>query len=644
MPGIVSQFVLLDLVVKRMQASSDPAQAAIAQALTSEPAYANLGAVGPDLFDFMPNDLTPGKLGTASLPAQFWQIIYGVANGLGSGAGAVPGLVATLAKLNGFLSQLDSIASKQDLGALSDFKNNGSLDQALAAMKDLATIVGNISNVAGNIMANIKSQQPFGPTFALGSTVPPPIVWDCRDFVFWKRTGQFASALIANARQANDPRYLAYAYGYAIAYTGKVCGSPFLNSILNSVYRLNWWRHRWLNLFGDAWVWGFYNMPTRPTQPYDYLSWPSLCEANLQQRIELPGIDPATLLDVVTSGQAFPSVLPADFASFWFDTFAQVYGAPPAGSRFSADALNGAYLLTYLMLWFQTSGKALGCNAAPPMAPPDSKCGDNPPWVDPTQVPPGSGGTPNLPPAPTVEHHADVGEIVCGAIVALLGLAGLFTGNLVAGGGALGAGIDLILQGASQIDWDKLRCQLYWYHLYLYNGLNALHQAAMLVGIVHPYASELATDSTTLNLLNLNFTFDSGERIVRSRGHARDFPAGLWVPGVLPDWIKDPTAAAETPTTVPYLSVAYPDFWLDDAINNPLSNGQVRVGGPWPVEVASGSDFPVQFGNALDNAIDVLTNPQNLPDWNLDADRGLAYLTWQFDGPYTNPVKIEPES
>jgi hypothetical protein len=230
-------------------------------------------------------------------------------------------------------------------------------------------------------------------------------------------------------------------------------------------------------------------------------------------------------------------------------------------------------------------------------------------------------------------------------LLALLGLAELFTGDLIEGGKSIKTGIELIVDGATEVDWANFRCQLYWYHLYLYNGLNALHQAAELVGVVHPYASELATDSTVLTLQGIQFTFDSGSRIVQSRGNSKAFPAGLWDGGGLVGWTVDPTLPTELPGTVPYLTVAYPSFWIDDATANPLSNGRVKDGGPWPVKMALGGDFPVQFGNAVDNAIDVLLNAsQPMPNWNLDGDRGLAYFTWQFQGNYSSPVHIEEET
>ena len=54
--------------------------------------------------------------------------------------------------------------------------------------------------------------------------------------------------------------------------------------------------------------------------------------------------------------------------------------------------------------------------------------------------------------------------------------------------------------------------------------------------------------------------------------------------------------------------------------------------------------LPLQFGNAVANAVDLFRNlDKDFPSWNLDGDRGLAYVTWQFAGSYDpNAVAIEP--
>jgi len=696
-PGIITQFQLLDLVLADVrqqlsqQGTPDPLLLQINKAFTDQPAYAYLGVVGPDLFDFMPNvsvAATPGTFGTgssASAFTQIWQYVFGIAVGTTSGGTTTPGLVPTLASINGFLKQLGAIIAQRDQGKLQTLASN--LGTALNDLNTLSSLVASIEQAVGpGILAQIwKGMQPLGAGLAVGSPVPPSAAWSCRDFLHGVRTGEFAGKLLSLARSSGDERFQAYAYGYAIAYTGKVCGSPFFNSAVGSTYRLNWWRARWINLFGDAWAWGYYNTtnpapnppPTdgsdyAPAGPLGYGAWTPLCNASLHERLTIAGAqfsgsdsDALTLMQQAANGQeaSFPTALPDDFVRFWFKAFTETYGPIPAGSSFASAQMNGAYLLTWLMLWFQTSGEALGCNPTPPLAPPGSNQGDAPPgWTDPTK---------GLPvPAPSAKSDPNLGEIVAGAITGLLAAASALAGNVLTAGPALELAINEVLSGASAINWDDLANQLYNYRLLIYNVLDDLHKAALLIGIAHPYPSDLVPSSQIAISLVVNGTTYSvapflidADHTVKSKAIGAGvnnpilggensvlFPAALWTAFGSTGWTQDlDTAPWEEPTTVAYTVAAYPSFWMNDGQANPLThqNDVKSAHFTWP----AGQSFPttptVAFGNAVDNAMDFLhawlSNPKLVPpNWNLDADRGLGYPTWQFSpATYTVPVSIK---
>jgi hypothetical protein len=155
-------------------------------------------------------------------------------------------------------------------------------------------------------------------------------------------------------------------------------------------------------------------------------------------------------------------------------------------------------------------------------------------------------------------------------------------------------------------------------------------------------------DTDTLQLLPLEF--ESGQNLVKSRITERLFPSKPW-DGNLLGFNQRPTSTSpgfEKPGTVGCRSEVYPSFWVDDDAANPLSNGDIKTAGVFPFrpEMPGGKE-PMQFGNAVANAIDLLQHLSKGfpdPDWNLDADRGLAYVTWQFKGFYDpDNVAIEPE-
>uniref|UniRef100_Q01Z10 Putative transmembrane protein n=1 Tax=Solibacter usitatus (strain Ellin6076) TaxID=234267 RepID=Q01Z10_SOLUE len=644
MPGIPTHFVALEQVIARFSAAADPQLNAIAQTMKNQPGYAYLGSVGPAIGDFLPSD-PPAIQGAPGGTQYFriWNALFGVVGG--DGTPADPGLFAILKNMNDFLDQVTTIANAEDMDALEGFQGQINVINQTAAQ--LGDLVQNIPSVAVGIASSIGTGMKPAVDAPVGNPVPPPEVWSVRDFLSWKKPGVFSKALLDRARGSGDERFLAYAYGYLISYITKACGSPFVNSIVLGPYRTQWWRHRWVNNWVDAWVYGKYTSGATmsgdtPAPPYDDPAWKNLCNASLHERLgkNLPAIDPVdTMTRLRSPQQPFPDILPAEFGEFWVNAFSDAYGPPAPGSPVKAEALNGAFVMTWMVLWFQTSGSALGCNPTPPLAPPDG-CGDTPPWTDPTV--PGDNGSGSPPPSPEVDTGVDTGKVVSAILLIILGGLSVLTGGLIDGAAEIAGGIDL-LEHAGTVNWGKLRCDLYWYRLYLYNGLKALHDILSLGGFVYPYARELANDSTALSLLGTDFRYDSGIKLCKSNSRREGFPAQPW-DGALATWTMAP-GTWESPQTVAYLATEYPSFFIDDPAN-PLGAGRVLQGAAWPpgYAVQPGTQIPVEFGNLVENAVDVFSHlAVDYPNWNLDADRGMAWLTWQFTAVYSDPVVIEPE-
>ncbi|MEU4769139.1 hypothetical protein AB0H12_38435 [Actinosynnema sp. NPDC023794] len=654
MPGIATHFTVLDLTLERLTASGDPQLTAIADAINAEPAYANLGVIGPAIADFMPNGRVEGDISADPNPYAFvWKQIFGLLGGDESRfPGSGLGLHAVLVRMRRILDELSAVAEAEDCDRLEDIRDGNvpgvSLADIETTAKDFAKIINVLDPTSSPLIAEIASTitgrlKPAVTTAAPADPVPPAEAWHARDFLHWRRTGAFIDALLDQANTSGDNRLLAYAYGYLIGYSANVCGSPFVNSCVGGPHRTQWWRRRFTNNFIDTWVHGRYAQSPRPdpddapTPPYQ--QWPSLCSANLQQRIELQPMDPGALLVDVKQNRDLPSgVLPDDFAQSWLAAFEAAHPAPrPPG--LAAEQLNGAYQMTWLMLWFQTSGEIVGCNFAAPMAPPDD-CGAAPGELDPFV--PAPGGGPSLPPA-FDDDLEDTAAVVCGIILAIMGGLALAAGSLVAGGASI-AGAAALLDCSNVVEWQKLRCQLFWYRTYLYNGLKGMNELLALVGFGYPYPEMLAEDEIVSDTL-AGLPFESGRNLVKSRGRKQQFPSKPWDGGLL-TFNQRPTSANpgfETPETIAYLSQVYPSFFIDDDMNNPLSNGDVATEGAFPARLNAQGD-PTQFGNAVANAVDLLSRlGDERPGWNLDADRSLAHLTWELTGGYDpDAVSIQP--
>lgn len=76
--------------------------------------------------------------------------------------------------------------------------------------------------------------------------------WWWMDMLHYRKTGQFAKALLANAA---SPIEEAYAKGYMSHIAGDLCGHPYVNSIVGGPFRNHAYRHMVLESLADTWLW-----------------------------------------------------------------------------------------------------------------------------------------------------------------------------------------------------------------------------------------------------------------------------------------------------------------------------------------------------------------------------------------------------
>lgn len=640
MPGIPTHFAILEETIERL--AGDAALAPFAATMRDHRAYAHLGALGAALGDYIPFDPTEEHVNDLDQPpyVRVWKPILAIARGELFDP-QIRGFLQLADQAGELLPRLEDVAAREDEAALRALYDGGqtkTLDRLAQESKYvLDKVEERRDEVDQTIRLSAKPRAPASPGLSP------------RDILHWERTGQFARALLDRAEATGDPRFRAYAYGFLIGYAADVCGAPFVNSIVRGPYRTQWWRHRWVGNHVDTWAHGFYALRRQgtpvtmagdtPSIPYE--QWPRLCGARLHERIAIPGAampDPFDIMARIQRREAFPEVLPSAFRDFWFGAYVDTYGYPTAGGAaegspygFTAQRLNDAYLLAWLILWFQTRGGLALCNERPPAAPPE--CGAAPPWVTVQQVP-GDNGFGMPPPPPDLVTSPDEGDTVSGIILAALGaLAGLH-GALQVGAAGIGIGIGLLLGEQPGADWGKLRCHLAWYRLYLYNFLAYVHAFTTAAAFTFPYPEDQQSiPQEVRDLLGVDDAYDAAPRVVKSRITREDYPAKPW-PATESDWLRTPNSAAEAdlelPRTFAYLEEAYPDYFIDDDAANPLTAGEVKAGVPPP---ALERTNPRAFGNAVANAVDLFRHlGGDLPDWNRDGDRGIAWVHWYVPG------------
>ena len=359
MPGIATHFLVLERTIDALAAAGLDD---IADAMRDNP-YAYLGALGPAIGDFLPSDPPPEGTEHPKNYALIWKNVFGL-------VGGDPGLLATLQKIQDLLNQIQPLADNEDCEGLVALRDSGEVAKIEELANQFTAILAAVQLIAGQIFDLISDgTKPKFCTLDKKAPTPPPEEWPARDFLSWKKTGSFVRQLLDKADASGDDRLRAYAYGYLVAYSTSTAGSPFINSVVGGPSRTQWWRQRLIKNYTDAWAYGYYGAGASmsgddPTPPY--ADWPSLCGANLHEKMKIGSVDPVDLVDQVKKNQPFPAAIPDDFADLWFEAVSAAYGSSlPAG--LSAGSLNAAYLMTWLVLWFQTSGAILGCNLSPPM-------------------------------------------------------------------------------------------------------------------------------------------------------------------------------------------------------------------------------------------------------------------------------------
>lgn len=650
MLGIATRLSALGVLRNRLAGSGDPQLQSLGQLIDDNRGWAHYGAIGPAWGDLGPTHVDMVVFGQPGVTpyAALWKRIFNVFGG--DTTPANPGLKPVLDRIRNLLSQLETIATAEDLGALKGMAGEVATINQIAT--DLTAIItqikgdGTLSNL-GIVpeIAQLISQQNRPAIIKQRPdrhTGFPPKFWTLREFLSWRRTGRFAKKLWDSAQASGRAELKAYALGWLSAWSVCAGGASAVASIIGAPYRNQWWRARFVANYFDLWSHGYAEAGPAASP---YAPWPHLCDGQLNTRIEIPGAAFVAddLMEKLRLEQPLASALPAFFTDYFVQCYDQVYGDLGTNRpKLDAATLQDAYAMTWLVLWFQTSPESLGCHHTAPLAP--TSCGGAPSWTNPV-VPGDAGGGIGGPPSPSIDPKVKPENIVCAILLAILGIVALCTGGFVAGGAAI-AGAIVLLVNAGTIDWDKFRCDLAWYRLYLYNGLRALHDVLSLGAMVHPYKIELSQDSTAINLLqDLPTTIRTGDNIVRTVSGPERYPRLPW-DGSGFSWFDPPDNAVEEPATTACLAAAYASGFLDDPAN-PFGSASVFDPAPFPFAVGSAAaNKPVGFINSADAVIQWLRGPRDTPpDRNLDGDRGLGFLCWSFvDDEWSSPVNIVQES
>lgn len=217
-----------------------PDRAELAELAAAHPSYYALGAIGPDLFFFLPDFRALCLFGHR---------------------------VPIASPLIGVIEWIDGLYEKLDQWVLEDWERyfgptSENIEEAISRFTgDLSTMVkdiaGQLSSIGTTALLDLVSQaHDWWGLFSLGLNKG----YDNQDF-FWsdmlhyRKTSQFALALWkqADLRQGDDrDKVRAYALGYMTHIAADVSGHAFVNEKSGGPYRLHWQRHHLVENHMDA--------------------------------------------------------------------------------------------------------------------------------------------------------------------------------------------------------------------------------------------------------------------------------------------------------------------------------------------------------------------------------------------------------
>ncbi|HMH22000.1 MAG TPA: hypothetical protein VK563_09495 [Puia sp.] len=685
MPGIPTKFIIAGKVLERLKADKKlPPELNNADNLP----YFYLGAIGASFGDLLPALPETGAVDPNSKYFQSWMPVLGVL----AGAPGTPGVYKNLRQLKFTLDKLGVIIDSA-IGGDPLAKDVAKIN-LLLMMDELNALPGIITSLTGAISNLATLRVAIGTSIFQGGPSPktaPSRGWQVRDTLHQSHTGLFLALLHKTA--VNDQQK-AYALGVSVGYSADLSGNPYINSVVGGPYRNDWWRHRWISNYVDTWVYGFYQQGGASSVFIDtgsrgvpnplYTNWPNLCEANLQKKIELPGLSADAIFDNISNSTPVAAILPPSFVDFWINAYKKSYGG--ADSRIDPAGVQSAYAMTWFILWIETSGQVLPCVPSDQVNYPDS-CGSRPPWVAVDGSVAVGGGPAATPPPTSKDTDPSVPEVISGIILALIAAEVYVAAGLLAGVEALAGAAVLIADGLTDPDWDKLRCQLGWSLAYKQNFTNVMHDLLTWAGFGFPYTAALAHNDIVWEgsgRMILTPT-DAALATVQSKGTNSNYPASSWdTSGKQSNWGSPPTEPTEENRVFAYPSNPVWPFHFVDGLQPtsppPLPPGSApgpRVGDPLqvnkkfalpgrPAMVRDGVEFALRqsqlnfplvnvnfFGNAVDVSLELIevvtpqefmTQDLDFLNWDLDGDPGLEFPTWILRDPLGGPrVSSIPE-
>lgn len=655
MPNLAFHLEVLDQAIQRLVSKNDSR----GKIMAKHKKFAALGALGPDLLRYLPvSEAISTKLAElASDPPDeldadtlFNIFGFGLFELFEKPLGATYSILfrqlvvpiwPVLNEIKNFLDKMDAIALTENKFALPPMisQANGLVTKATSLQSQVETIENSIPAAAGLAILPPWMHQDFFVEENQGRRQRNRLF----EFLRWHYPSDFARNLLV---KASTNQQKAYAFGYLSHVTASVTGEPFINNITGGPYRTHWWRNGLVRNYVDSWTYGFFKSKAKMKgdEPLPrYAAWRSLCSANLQEQFNVAGLGGAKSFGVPEAVKAMatgkldnlPNQFPDDLAQMLKQAVDLTYPTNQPDAGFTADKFKEGFVGAFAVYWFMTSGSGPMCDN--PLGPPPDNC-TKPSWVEPLTAP-----------SPQ-EAGLNTAGANCAKNLAILALLLILTGNVSAGITAL-----IVALNVPIIDWDKVRCNLFWLRKTIVDLENGVRDMLIGYGLAYPPSHKLGTTDVDGNTQPaVDGTPGAGVPLCRSNNLevVLSYPKTMDSTSPDPDMQLPDLNFASYPIvpvpveTLPTQTLILPDQYPNFVVNGPgLLNGGVLNDQP-PGGSPSSDTF---FGDAVSNAVEVIrADGVNLQNYNLDADRGYGWKSWTppqttAEGPLTLPLLYDLE-
>ena len=620
-----------------------PGAGELAAIMDDQPNYAAIGAVGPDLFFFLPDfrDIEVPGIGRVRLSSVLTEVL------------------AFLENTYEFFD--DHFLSKWEhyLGPISE----DTAEEISRLTGGLSEVVGDITGELGAILITLLedflvTQRDWWEFFSLGLNKgydEQAFFWS--DMLHYRQTGEFGRALwqISNESDDDEPSPLAsegtraYALGYMTHLATDVTGHAFVNQISGGPFRTHWQRHHLVENHMDA-EW-YIADPLTPASDGRY---PEFTESAIYYDIAFADDESPVARPAYPTGDTLrenwererkldlDSELPEEIAELLIEAIGRVFyadGVHPkilAGDgRPSADQIREAYKLLFRYLKLSTVD---GFAHEPPPPPELFPNLDFPTIGDPSDDPPGDDDD---------SFWDDLLDFLLSVIAAIAYIAEVIAWLLTLPWAIL-----------ADVLTYPLRLALYYtLELGLFHMLKNFRLVLVMTGYLHPMSDEIATPLVRVGITDrdaLARLFDEIDDIFggvneleileetyRDEQYPRQHPPDEFRHPWDYPWSsqveRDPTTAGPHHLLAP-TGELFVDREADPGVRDELEEAAT----PAQADVTGRNIDPRQnLGDAVGFSkylVWLLTRDPDqgergvpIVDWNLDADRGYGYHCWDWN-------------